>query len=186
MNDDLLLNCHVEWLERFPGVDDPVLMSGIVQGVFLETDEDAERFVIFLVYIIGPPDYFGGYSEVAAASTRRTGTAYPLIVGVVPTAAALNAPKPAPHNVYRDGYVHVCATECSTCIFRPDVRPVSGARLAGMVRETCDTDGATVVCHHTLDGDNAICRGWWDRLAASDTILRLAIVTDRVVEVPAP
>ena len=89
------------------------------------------------------------------------------------------------HNVYRDGQVHVLSEKCATCIFRPHERPVSGARVAGMVRATKDEPGATVVCHHTLYRDvdeHAICRGWWDRFAVEDPILRLAVATGIVVE----
>lgn len=82
------------------------------------------------------------------------------------------------HNIYRDGRVHVLSEECATCIFRPNERPVSGARVAGMVKETMDVPGATIVCHATLYGsgsqENAVCRGWYDRLADRDSILRLA------------
>lgn len=90
------------------------------------------------------------------------------------------------HDIYRDGKVHVLSEMCSTCIFRPATRPVSGARVAGMVRDTKDTPGATVPCHHTLgyleeDAEhNAICRGWWDRFADADPILRLAVAMDVV------
>lgn len=59
------------------------------------------------------------------------------------------------HNIYRkdaDGVerVHVLSEMCATCIFNAKTRPVSGNRVAGMVRDTMDTDGATVVCHITL------------------------------------
>jgi hypothetical protein len=92
------------------------------------------------------------------------------------------------HNIYRAGKVHVLAQECATCIFRPATRPVDGQRVAGMVRDTIDHDGATVVCHSTLyrDVDHAICRGWWDRLADRDPILRLAKLMGIVVDDPEP
>lgn len=83
----------------------------------------------------------------------------------------------AEHNVYRDGKVHVLRNECATCIFRPVTRPVDGARVAGMVRETMSEPGATVVCHSTLyreEDQHAICRGWYDRLGDRDPILRMA------------
>ena len=92
---------------------------------------------------------------------------------------------PERFNVYRDGKVHVCAEECSTCVFRPDVRPVPASRVADMVRETKDTPGSSIVCHHTLDGDNAVCRGWYDRLADRDIVFRLAAAQGVIVEVPA-
>jgi hypothetical protein len=85
------------------------------------------------------------------------------------------------HNIYRGGRVHVMERECDTCIFRPKDRFVPGARVAEMVRETTD-DGATVVCHATLiaDTDNAVCRGWWDRLADKDATCRLAVALELV------
>lgn len=95
----------------------------------------------------------------------------------------------AEHNVYRDGEVHVLSEECATCIFRPATRPVDGARVAGMVRETMDEPGATVVCHSTLyrdDVEHAICRGWYDRLGDRDPILRMAAAMGVLVEDPPP
>lgn len=84
------------------------------------------------------------------------------------------------HNVYRDGKVHVMSEECSTCIFKPHQRPVPGARVAEMIRETKDTPGATIVCHHTImgDTDNAICRGWFDRIGPDDNVLQAAVRLD--------
>ena len=82
------------------------------------------------------------------------------------------------HNVYRGGKVYVMREECKTCIFRPHTRPVDGARVAGMVRDTMDNDGASVVCHSTLYREgkrqHAVCRGWFDRLADRDPTFRLA------------
>jgi hypothetical protein len=95
----------------------------------------------------------------------------------------------AEHQVYRDGEVHVLSEECATCIFRPATRPVDGARVAGMVRDTMDEPGATVVCHSTLyqdDVEHAICRGWFDRLGGRDPILRLAQAMGVLVEDPPP
>lgn len=96
---------------------------------------------------------------------------------------------PMTHNIYRDGVVHVMSEECSSCIFRPHDRPVAGARVAEMVRETLAEDGATIVCHSTLydlDGNadqaHAICRGGYDRLSDRDPILRLAAAMGRIEE----
>jgi len=83
------------------------------------------------------------------------------------------------HNIFRDDKVHVLSEKCATCIFNPATRPVSGNRVAGMVRDTMDTEGATVVCHSTLNTRpkrNAVCRGWYDRLGMRDNLLRLARV----------
>lgn len=87
-------------------------------------------------------------------------------------------------NVYRDGKVHVLSEKCRSCIFRPDVRPVPGSRVAELVRQTKDEPGATVPCHVTLytpDTDDAICRGWFDRLADADPVLQLARTLDAIV-----
>jgi hypothetical protein len=84
------------------------------------------------------------------------------------------------NNTYRDGKVHVLSRECDTCIFNPKTRPVDGSRVAGMVRDTKDDDGATVTCHSTMYGagkdENAICRGWFDRMAHKDKVLNFAAV----------
>lgn len=94
------------------------------------------------------------------------------------------------HNIYRDGKIHVLSEECATCIFKPHSRPVDGARVAGMVRDAKDEDGATVVCHSTLYRDeepqHAICRGWYDRLGDRDNVLRIAKAMDVIEEVPPP
>lgn len=93
------------------------------------------------------------------------------------------------HNIYREGKVHVLSELCSSCIFKPHERPVSGARVAGMVRATMDTDGATVVCHHTLyqeEQENAICRGWLDRFGDRDSLLQAAERMGIIKEVPPP
>jgi len=96
------------------------------------------------------------------------------------------------HNIFRDGKVHVLSEECATCIFRPRERPVPGSRVAEMVRDTKDDPGATVVCHHTIYGENAdpetgeprnaVCRGWYDRLGDRDPIIQLAKAMDIIVE----
>ena len=93
------------------------------------------------------------------------------------------------HNIYREGKVHVLSELCSSCIFKPHERPVDGARVAEMVRDTMDTDGATVVCHHTLyqeEQENAICRGWYDRLGDRDSLLQAAERMGIIKEVPPP
>lgn len=94
-----------------------------------------------------------------------------------------------PFNTYRDGKIHLLSEKCATCIFNPHTRPVDGARVAGMVRDTMDAEGATVVCHHTLYNEkqeNAICRGWYDRFADRDNVLQLAKAMNVIEEVPPP
>lgn len=69
------------------------------------------------------------------------------------------------HDVWRHGAVHVCAEQCSTCIFRPGNRmQLNPGRLADMVREAREDDTA-IVCHATLAGvgeHQAVCRGFFD------------------------
>jgi hypothetical protein len=92
-------------------------------------------------------------------------------------------------DIFRDGEVHVLADKCGTCIFKPASRPVEGARVAELIRGTRDEVGATVPCHKTLYGQaehNAICRGWWDRFADRDYILRQAMDLDIIAYDPVP
>ncbi len=67
------------------------------------------------------------------------------------------------HDAYRDGRVHVCAEMCATCIFRPGNLMHAPA---GKVREMVDearADESAIICHSTLQGSNAVCRGFFDR-----------------------
>ena len=69
----------------------------------------------------------------------------------------------ARHNVYRDGKIHVCAQQCGTCIFHKGNRfHLEPGRLKQMVDDSIKKDTA-IICHSTLDGDNAVCRGFFDR-----------------------
>ena len=66
------------------------------------------------------------------------------------------------HNVFRDGMVHVCERKCSTCIYRPgNLMYLEEGRVEDMEQKAIK-GGSTIVCHKTLDGDNAACRGFWD------------------------
>lgn len=66
-------------------------------------------------------------------------------------------PKKRNFNAARDGTVHVCAKMCKTCIYRPG----SPAFNTPIKREAV-RDGTAVICHDTLDGDNAVCRGFFE------------------------
>lgn len=69
----------------------------------------------------------------------------------------------ARHNVYRDGLVHIRAEMCSTCVFRPgNLMELRSGRVRGMV-DDARRDDSTIVCHQTLEGDNAACRGFFER-----------------------
>lgn len=85
-------------------------------------------------------------------------------------------------NTYRDGKVHVAATKCNACLLSPD-RIVSGSRAAQIVKDTKDDSGATFTCHKgTLSGEDMICRGWYDKFAKDDPILRMAVAMDAIEE----
>ncbi len=65
-------------------------------------------------------------------------------------------------NVFRDGKVHVCRDKCPTCIFHPGNRMhLAPGRVSEMVQEALAVQSA-IVCHSTLDGDNAVCHGFWE------------------------
>jgi hypothetical protein len=67
------------------------------------------------------------------------------------------------HNAYRDGRIYVCQAMCATCIFRPgNLMELKAGRVRQMVDEAKAAQSA-IVCHKTLDGDNAVCRGFYDR-----------------------
>jgi hypothetical protein len=83
------------------------------------------------------------------------------------------------HNAYRDGRVHVCAELCSTCVFRPGNRmQLRSGRVRQMVDEAREHDSA-IICHKTLDGDNAVCRGFFERWPTTPLQLaeRLGLIT---------
>ena len=85
------------------------------------------------------------------------------------------------NNIFRDGKVHVCKRMCDTCIFRPgNLMDLHPGRVEGMIKEATEADG-TIVCHDTLDGDNAACRGFFDRHATA--VLQIAQRLDYVTYV---
>ena len=67
------------------------------------------------------------------------------------------------HNAYRAGRVHVCHELCQTCVFRPgNLMHLRSGRVRAMIDQAIAADSA-IVCHKTLDGDSAVCRGFFDR-----------------------
>lgn len=73
---------------------------------------------------------------------------------------------------YRNGKVHICSEKCETCIFRPGNRMhLMPGRVKDMVRDSLRKETA-IICHSTLDGAQAVCRGFFDRYET--TPLRLA------------
>jgi len=86
--------------------------------------------------------------------------------------------------VYRDGWLHVKAERCETCIFRPgNPMQLNEGRVRQMVDECLASMGGHVTCHDTLDGDRAVCRGYWDGYRDRDVLLSLAERTEIVREV---
>jgi len=66
---------------------------------------------------------------------------------------------------FRDGKVHVCRAMCSTCIFRPgNLMHLEEGRVEQMVRDAKKKESA-ITCHETLDGKQAVCRGFFERHA---------------------
>lgn len=67
--------------------------------------------------------------------------------------------------VFRDGVLHVCATKCSTCIYRPgNLMRLEPDRKATMESEAV-ANQSVIPCHKTIYGAEvgpAICRGYWD------------------------
>lgn len=68
---------------------------------------------------------------------------------------------------YRDGRVHVQAEMCATCIFRPgNLMHLQRGRVREMV-DKAKAGGTAIVCHDTYGGEQAVCRGFFDRHATA-------------------
>jgi hypothetical protein len=74
-----------------------------------------------------------------------------------------------------DGNVHIKASQCDTCIFRPgNLMHLEPGRVDDMVAEAIAEDGQ-ITCHSTLDQyKGAICRGFWVQHRDEVWTLRLA------------
>jgi hypothetical protein len=69
----------------------------------------------------------------------------------------------APDAMDAQSRLHVKREQCSTCIFKPGNKmQLRAGRMADLTAET-DARDANVVCHQTLDGIGALCRGSVDR-----------------------
>lgn len=81
----------------------------------------------------------------------------------------------------REG-LRVCTEMCSDCVFRPgNLMHLRAGRLAQMVRDSVAAD-SFIACHQTLGGDEAVCRGFWDRHRQDSFGCRLGAVLG-VIEV---
>ena len=75
---------------------------------------------------------------------------------------------PATHDGLR-----VCATMCATCVFRPgNLMYLRAGRLRDMVDGALANDSC-IPCHKTLDGERAVCRGFWERHRYDTLMCRL-------------
>lgn len=83
------------------------------------------------------------------------------------------------HRIFRDGYVHVSARMCKTCIFHDGNRMhLREGRVEQMVAQATRDDSA-IVCHSTLDGrKQAVCRGFYEQHPT--WVLRLADVLGQI------
>ena len=64
---------------------------------------------------------------------------------------------------YRNSRVHVMSRLCDTCIFRPGNRmDLTEGRVEQMVARSCARESA-IICHETLDGYKAVCRGFYEK-----------------------
>jgi len=86
------------------------------------------------------------------------------------------------------GIVRLCASQCSTCIFRPGnpmaLEPGALKDLIGKARR----NQGHIVCHATLDTDDpAICRGYADHADHGRSLaLRLATALGTVRHITPP
>lgn len=78
-------------------------------------------------------------------------------------------------NTFVNGKVHVRATRCKTCIFRPgNLMNLEEGRVEQMVQEA-DANSSCIPCHqHLYVGApiEPVCKGYFDRKSSS--LLRLA------------
>lgn len=72
-----------------------------------------------------------------------------------------------------EGGLRVCAEECDTCVFRKgNVMHLNAGRVRHMVDSAILNDTA-IVCHKTLEGERAVCRGYWDRHSRDTLMCRI-------------
>lgn len=86
-------------------------------------------------------------------------------------------------NAYRNGKVHIMDRRCDTCIFRPgNLMNLDHGRRDDMVKQAT-TNETAIICHSTLSGDNAVCRGFFEEHSTEP--LRLALITGAIEYVSA-
>ncbi len=82
-------------------------------------------------------------------------------------------------DVYRGGKVHVQASKCSTCIYRPgNLMKLQEGRKDSMQAEAIE-GGGVIPCHQTIEaysgerGAESVCRGFFD-VAKHEGLLAVA------------
>lgn len=81
----------------------------------------------------------------------------------------------------RDG-LRLCRSMCETCIFHPGNRMMlRDGRVKQMVKDSLAAD-SFIPCHKTLDGDRAVCRGFYDAYGDRSLGCRFSIIIG-VIEV---
>ncbi len=88
--------------------------------------------------------------------------------------------------IYRDGRVHVKASKCSDCVFKPgNLMRLQPGRLADLVEQNRKKDTA-FACHQTtFENDpkgEAVCRGYFDAYGPEITPLRMAVALNMIEE----
>lgn len=91
--------------------------------------------------------------------------------------------------IFHSGQVHVMTAMCSTCVFRPgNLMELRRGRLKDLVDENLKNDAA-LPCHatvygmHGLEGQKAVCRGFFERYANDVTALRIARLMRMIKEI---
>jgi len=81
--------------------------------------------------------------------------------------------------VFRDGKVHVQATKCATCIYRPgNLMKLQEGRKDQMQADAIRDEGV-IPCHQTIEayhgtqGQESVCRGFFD-VAKHEGLLAVA------------
>lgn len=64
---------------------------------------------------------------------------------------------------FHDGKVHVHSRMCPTCIFRPgNLMHLEKGRVEQMVKQATEAESC-IPCHQTLEGEQAVCRGFFNK-----------------------
>ncbi len=90
--------------------------------------------------------------------------------------------------IFHSEKVHVMASKCSTCIFRPGNLMTLQPGVVKRMTEESVAEGASITCHKTLNGgphddQRAVCRGFFDAHGHRVPALELAVAMRIIREV---